>query len=156
MGKDIRPIEGTEYELEGLEEAFRRPESFTLDSRNEGQLHGVKDSYLRGVLALENAEAIVYTTANNSMYILHHWNEEKDRGLLEDGQGMRWMYDEEKDLTAYFDGENYVAAHNPDITKVWDEVINGEWMEESEGTVDILEGMSRLHPEVRKRVMRGL
>lgn len=156
MEKDIRSVKGTEYELEGLEEAFRRPESFTLDSKTEGHLYGVKDSYLRGVLNLDESDTVIYTTANKSIYFLHHWNEEKDRGLLEDTEGLKWLYDAEEDFTAYFDGERYVAAHNPDISRVWDEVISGEWMNDSGKAVDVLEGLNRLHPQVRERVRRGL
>lgn len=154
--EDEIEIEGTEYTISGVDPVLNSPEDFERGEYSSGRLYGVRDSRLKGVQTDQESDNLLYALSNGSVYILHHWDEEKDRGLLEDTSGLKWLYDAEGDLTAYFDGENYVAAHNPDITDVWDEVISGRWMEDIENDVSVEDGMNRLHPEIRKRVRRGL
>ena len=156
MEDDIGSIKGTEYVIDDLGEAFHSPEKFRLDDEIEASIYGIQDDYLRAVITSESSDTMIYTTANNSKYIIHHWNMEEDRGLLEDDEGLKWLHDGEKNLSAYFDGEGYVAAHNPDISRVWEDIINGEWMEDFEDDFTVLDGLNRLHPEIRERVMRGL
>ncbi|WP_414838335.1 hypothetical protein ACK3SF_02935 [Candidatus Nanosalina sp. VS9-1] len=154
MDDKIR-IEGTEYTLTGMSEAFHTPEKFEASAHSTGSFYHIQGSCLESVETDAGSESLAYTVSNGSEYVLHHWSPDREQGLLEDQSGLKWLYDAESDITAYFDGQNYVAAHNPDIADFWDDIINGEWMREFvPDAVD--DGMHRLHPEVRRRVERGL
>lgn len=92
----------------------------------------VEDSYIAEIKPSPETERIRIHTENGSTYTLNYWNEERTRGLLKGRNGLVWLYDHESQLTAYYDGDRYVAANNPDIRKVWGDLLEGPWLDQLE------------------------
>lgn len=168
-GKTV-DVKGTGYVIEGLDSRFPDPSSVEATEfedgdtnyvvRNavygKGDIHTFENGCIRSVFTDVEDDKLAYNTVNGSRYTVHHWSSDMQKGLIEGNQGLMWIYDAEEDITAYFDGDSYVAAFNPDIAHAWEELLDGKWMEELSEDTGTLHGLNRLHPEIRERVMRGL
>lgn len=85
-------------------------------------------------------------------HMIHEWDD--DVALFEDHDNVFWLAfenDEAGYVTAYFDGEKYVPANNPEIWENWETVTEGPWMEllESDRHTDRRDS---LHPYHRKDI----
>ena len=150
-------IKGLDYTIEGVESDFIESyESISLAGGN--QYEASRSEVLRNLTTYPDEGKIAFKHRNHGEYTLHNWSDGK--GLLTDPSDLVWLYDNEDDVTAYFNGEEFVAAYNPDICDVWDEIMAGKWMadfiDEIEDRSFVMDGLNRLHPKTQKRVARGL
>lgn len=165
MSSKSTDIRGVDYTISpDMVDVFHSPEDLGLEPSGELRLHGVEDSYLLMVRTDIKADILAYETMNNTTFEVNYWSIDRQKGILEDFNGNKWFYDSQEDLTAYFDENegNYVAAHNPEIVRVWEDLMDGDWMDELEPPhrnnqkKDANGNMHRLHPSTRKRVKRSI
>ena len=151
-------VKGLDYSIEGIDSDFIDQEFYTPEIEH-GDLYLPNNS--ANILRLNTyteQEKLTFTHRNKGRYTLHAWSD--GVGLLTDPSDLVWIYDSDEDVTVYRNGDEFVAAFNPDIADVWEDLMNGEWMqdfvEDNNESTHHEGGFNRLHPEVEKRVVRGL
>ncbi len=145
------------FEIKGLNYTVEVDDSLfdSLTAAGSGGRYEPEDSFLEVVETHPVADSIGYQIRDGK-YVIQNWTDERDIGVLKDFSGNTWLYDDNAEVTAYYDGEEFVAAHNPDIADAWEDVMSGHWMIDFEKEASLAETANRLHPSTLQRVNRGL
>lgn len=145
------------FEIRGLDYTVEADESIyeSLTGSGSGERYEPQNSFLEMVETQPVTGSIKYQI-RDGRYVIQNWTDERGIGVLKDFSGNTWLYDDEVGVTAYYDGEEFVAAHNPDITDVWKDIMSGKWMMDFHRDEELSETANRLHPTTLQRVKRGL
>jgi|GEM_PF-1952898 len=155
IAKEI-DVKGLDYTIEGVDSDFLDQEFYTPDIEDGHDYLPDFSNEMRCLHTYPERDKLTFTHRNKGKYTVHAWSDGKV--LLTDPSDTVWIYDSDEDVTAYQGEGEFVAAYNPDISDVWEDIISGEWMKDfiDRHERDLGGGFNRLHPELGKRVARGL